>query len=161
MKRIHSLFLIHGKPSKKSKLTYRVRNGRQQCYHLNHRTPDSPKQRACQSLFGKVSAIVNREFKSPVRIAFWEDVAAQSITPNYTARKAAYAHFASQIKAEAQVQTKTQTISSPPIKSPEPQCPSPLIIAQLNQFLMLFAASNFINITENQSCIKKTRSLFP
>ncbi len=93
MKTITSLFLLSGKPSKKSKLTYRVRLGRQQCYILNHSTPNSKKQIACQNIFGQVSKIVNRIMAIPAQKAHWEHIAQQSNTPNFSARKAAYAHY--------------------------------------------------------------------
>ncbi len=104
MKCIYNLFHIHGKLSKKSKLTHRVRNAKQQCYILNHSIPNSSAQLANQSVFGKVSAIVNRIEKDHEQIAYWESIAALSDIADYTWRKVAYAYYKEAIISQQQAQ---------------------------------------------------------
>ncbi len=104
-------YLLSGKTSKKSTQVYRVRRGRQQLYTLNHATPNSPAQLANQTIFGKVSAIVNRIFKDPKQAEIWEQIAK---TEKFkTARKAAFAHYkaiiiAQQLKQQEQKKEQTQ-----------------------------------------------------
>ncbi len=135
-------FLIHGKLSKKSQQTYRVRNGRQQCYILNHSTPNSAKQLSNQALFGKISAIINRIRKDPKQIAHWQSIAEQSNIPNHTWRKAAYAHYKAKIIAQQQA---SATHISKTIKQKDAQYPNHTQINHLNTFLKLFTLTNNIS----------------
>lgn len=135
------ILFIHGKISKKSNTVYRVRNNKQQCYQLTQSTkPATAKQTAGRQTFKQINALVWADLKNPTRKAHWEQIAASSNIPNYTARKAAFAHYKITLNTTENTETKTTSTNNPPTPHHTPPMPTHEITIRL--FLSLFLSTH-------------------
>lgn len=146
------ILFIHGKLSKKSNTTYRVRNNKQQCYQLTPSTKTATaKQTIERQIFKQTNALVWADLKKPMRKAHWEQVAASSNIPNYTARKAAFAHY----KAILNTTSRCEVSQRKSPKKKQPRTCHPVLQHRVSQQIHLH---HIITITKRDHIHKQRRT---